>query len=97
MELFLFFQFIPFTLHACYKERQRIEEATTWERLAFKIRCDRLTELLKLMAVCPPSPPLSTSPRSLALVMALNLSLAFWRAQMATGITMMARWMPPRW
>lgn len=28
---------------------------------------------------------------------ALNLSLAFWRAQMATRITMMARWKPLQW
>lgn len=33
----------------------------------------------------------------LALVIAVNLYLAFWRAQMATRITMMARWKPLWW
>lgn len=80
--LVFYFQSIPLHI-ACLQHRGKKElrnPPLVWgERVAFKIYCDRLTGLFKLMAVCPPSPPLSTSPCSLALVMALNLSLAFWR------------------
>lgn len=63
--------------------------------MAFKNHLDRLTGMSKLIADCPPSPPLSLC--SLALVIALSLSLTSWRTQMATRITMMACWNPPRW
>lgn len=53
-------QSVPFKLYACtIEEKKWGTHHLSKERLAFKIHCDRLTGLLKLMTVFPPSPPLS--------------------------------------
>lgn len=54
-------QSVPFKLHGCTTEEKRNwgTHHLSKKRLAFKIHCDRLTGLLKLMTVFPPSPPLS--------------------------------------
>lgn len=60
MELFFPLQSVPFNLHACTKEEKNWGTTNvSKERLAFKIYCDRLAGLLKLMTVFPSSPPLS--------------------------------------
>lgn len=60
MELFFSICSLPI---ACLQHRgkNKIEEPSTClgRDCPFKIHCDRLTGLLKLMAVCPPSHPLS--------------------------------------
>lgn len=79
MELCFFNLFPSHCMPATQRQKTRGTLHLSGERLAFKIHCDRLTGLLKLMSVCPPSPPRSPSlsPCSLALVIALNLSLRF--------------------
>lgn len=81
---------VPFKLYACTM-RKKNEGPTTYLRRDWPLK-STVTDWLGCSGWWLFSLHLPLSPCSLALVIALSPSLAFWRAQMATRMTMMVRW-----